>query len=355
VTTVLFVAPHLAYSGLARRLAMLAVHLPRDRFATHVIVLGGPSPFGRALRNAGIAVTELGWRRPLDVRPLAALRRVAGELRPDVVHAWGRAGMQAALAAGLALPRQLVVSSVLPPVGEPGWLGRRLVKSIGAVIAFGRAEADRYRRLGVSPARLTEAPLAHDPAWPATASAPTTSDNARSILCVGPIVGHKGFRDAVWAFDILLMLYDDLRLVIAGDGPDRARVEAFTRVTGTYRCVRCVGPVDDLTPYRLGATVAWAPGRAGGVQGALEAMSAGLPVVAARAACLAEVVIPGETGFVTAPGDKVDIARQTRRLLEDEALRHAFGEAGRRRATEMFPPGPMASACADAYARRAAR
>jgi glycosyltransferase involved in cell wall biosynthesis len=358
VTTVLCVIPSLDFCGLARRLTLVAAHLPRERFQLRVVALGGPSPGGKALRNAGIAVDELGWQRPFDARPLLALRRIATDVRPDFVHAWGARALWAALAAGLAGPRRLVASGVLAPIQEPGRPGRWLLRMVGCVVAFGRVEAERYRRLGVPAEHLVEAPIGHDPAWPpATPEGPSSPQIAygRVLLGVGPLIGHKGFRDAVWSFDILNMLYDDVRLVIAGDGPDRSRIENFVRVTGTHRRVHCVGPVDELTPLRHRALVAWVLGRAGGVQAALESMSAGLPVVASRTPRLAEVVVHGETGFLTAPGDNADVARQTRRLLEDEAVRRAFGEAGRRRVAERFPPGPMANACAEAYLRYGAR
>jgi glycosyltransferase involved in cell wall biosynthesis len=83
--------------------------------------------------------------------------------------------------------------------------------------------------------------------------------------------------------------------------------------------------------------VVWVPGRHGGVNAALEAMVAGKPVVASRLPGLAEVVVEGETGFLDEPGDKAELARQTRLLLDDPERRRQFGEAGRRRAAEAFP------------------
>jgi glycosyltransferase involved in cell wall biosynthesis len=352
VTTVLFVIPSLAYSGLARRLTLLAAHLPRERFQVHVAVLGGPAPWGEALRCRGVSVYTLDWHRPLDARPLFALRHLAADLRPDVVHARGAAGMRAALLAGIVSPRRLVVSDVLAPVGQPGWLGRKLLQQVGRVIAFGRAEAERYRHNGVAADRLTEAPLATDPGWPPappTPADPPPDDGGRVLLGVGPLEGHKGFRDAVWTFDILHFLYDDLRLVIAGEGSDRARIERFARVTGPARRIRCTGSLADLTPLRQRAQLAWVPGRAGGVQATLEAMSAGLAVVASRTPRLTEVVAHGETGFLSTPGDKADFARHTRQLLEDADRRRALGEAGRQRAAALFAPAAMADACARAY------
>jgi glycosyltransferase involved in cell wall biosynthesis len=175
------------------------------------------------------------------------------------------------------------------------------------------------------------------------------ADAGRVLLGVGPLIGHKGFRDAVWTFDILHFLYDDLQLVLAGEGPDRPRVEEFARITRTNRRIRFTGPLTDLAALRRRAVLAWVPGRAGGVQAALEAMAAGLPVVASRTPRLAEVVAHGETGLLAGPGDKADFARQTRSLLEDAARCRALGEAGQRRVAERFAPGPMAEACVRAY------
>ena len=354
MTSVLYITPSLGYSGLSRRLSLLAVHLARERFQPQVIVLGGPSPGGEALRKAGIAVHDLGWQRPIDVRPLAELRRLVTDARPDVIHTWGSAGLCAALVSGVARPRQLVVSGALPLVGEPGWIAAGLLRSVGRIVAFGGAETERYRRAGVSAERLVQAPLAHDAAWPPTEPAPDNvrpPDDGRLLLGIGPLHGYKGFRDAVWAFDILHMLYGDLRLVIAGDGPDRPRVEAFIRVTGTYPRARCLGTVAELAPFRQRALLAWVPGRAGGVQAALEAMAAGLPVVASRIPALAEVVDHGETGFLTTPCDKAELARHTRRLLDDDALRQKIGAAAQRRVAEKFAPNPMADICATMYER----
>jgi glycosyltransferase involved in cell wall biosynthesis len=354
VTSVLFVTPSLAYSGLARRLSLLAVHLPRDRFQARVVVLGGPSPWGEALRAASVPVDELNWRRAIDARPLAALQRLAADWRPGLVHAWGTAGPRAALLAGVVSPRRLLVSGVLPPVGAIGLPIRVLLGTAGHVLAFGRAEAERYRRLSVPAKRLIEAPLATDPNWPpapVSTGEQTLPNGSRMLFGVGPLEGHKGFRDAVWALDILHFLYDDISLVLAGAGSERRRIEEFARVTGGDHRVRCTGQLPDLARLRRRAMLAWIPGRGGGVQAALESMSAGLPIVASRTAGLAEVVSHDETGLLAPPGDKADFARQTRRLLDDDTLRRSFGEACRRRAAERFAPGPMADACARAYDR----
>jgi glycosyltransferase involved in cell wall biosynthesis len=83
---------------------------------------------------------------------------------------------------------------------------------------------------------------------------------------------------------------------------------------------------------------------------AVEAMQAGRPVIASAAGGLADIVVDGETGLLTPPGDPAALAAALRRLLADEALREAMGEAGRRRAGA-FTPAAIVPRFERAYAR----
>jgi glycosyltransferase involved in cell wall biosynthesis len=153
----------------------------------------------------------------------------------------------------------------------------------------------------------------------------------------------------VWAFDILHYLFKDLRLVFAGDGSDRPRVEDFARILGAWRDVHFAGRCSDLTPLLQSALAVWVLGRQGGVGAALEAMAAGRPVVASRIPELAEVVVDGTTGFLVPPGDKAALTRQTRLFLDDSDLARRFGEAGQRRAAESFSLARLVEQCTPLY------
>jgi glycosyltransferase involved in cell wall biosynthesis len=75
---------------------------------------------------------------------------------------------------------------------------------------------------------------------------------------------------------------------------------------------------------------------------ALEAMAMGTPVVAARSGGLAEVLVDGETGYLTPPGDSNSLAAALRRVLEDDDLRSRMSSAARLRA-ERFREDPVIS------------
>ena len=350
--TILFVISSLEYSGAARQLCLLAAGLPRDSFRVRVAVLGTETPWVASLRGEGVEVEVLGWRRPFDVLPFVALRRLVRSMRPDVLHVWGATALRAVVLTGSRPAKRLLVSAALSFAHRLDRLDRWLLAHAGGVIAFGAAEAERYRRLGVADSRLTVVspamPIPTDAVEPA--ELPGVAANERVLLGLGPIEQHKGFREAVWAFDLLRHLYDDVQLVLAGAGSDRPRVEQFARQIGMREHVHFLGPVADTTHLLQRAEMVWVPSlRGGGVRAALEAMAAGRPVIASRLADLAEIVVDGETGFLVETNNKAALARQTRLLLDDPQRRQRMGESGRQRVRGHFSVAGLVETCARRY------
>jgi len=351
--TILFVIPSLKYSGAAKQLCLLAANLPRDAFRVCVAVLGTETPWVVSLRGAGVEVEVLNWRRPFDVLPFTALRRLVRAMRPDVLHVWGMTALRAVVLTGSRPAKHLAVSALPSFVQRMNPLDRWLLSRVGGVIAFSAAEAERYRRLDVADSRITVvSPAMSIPTGTVKpADLPGISANDRVVLGLGPIEQYKGFREAVWAFDILRHLFDDVKLVLAGSGSDRPRVEQFARQIGVRQHVHFLGPCADVAPLLHRAEVVWVPSlRGGGVCAVLEAMAASRPVVASRLPDLAEIVVADETGFLVEPNNKADLARQTRFLLDDPLRRRRMGEAGRQRVAEHFTVAGLVEACARRYA-----
>ena len=355
--TILFVIPSLDYGGAARQLTLIAEGLPRDRFRRRVCVLGRTAPWAEELRAAGVEVDILEWKRPLEPAPFFDMRRLLSELRPDVVHLWGRTALRfVAVLGGVRGAGRLFVSAAAPPGRAVNWFDGWLLRRADRVLAFSEAEADRCRRVGV---RGECVAVVAPGVRPAAATAPALAVEipaGRLLFGTGPIEAHKGFRDAVWALDVLHYLYEDLRLVLAGDGADRPRVEEFARAIETENRLVLLGCHRDLAPWLHSAELVWIPSRTrGGVCAALEAMAAGRPMVATRLPELMEVVADGVVGCLVPPGDKTELARQTRFLLNDPDRRRAYGEAGRRRAVEHFSVEKLVQRCAALYEGGAAK
>src|SRR5207249_3594031 len=174
----------------------------------------------------------LGRRRRFAFAAGWQLRGLVNELKVDVVHAWRRPASRAAA----TLPRRatgppLIVSQPLRG-GRPLPLDRWMVRRADRVVAADAAEADAIRTAGVSFDRVATIPLAVSPTLPPPASLPADISDARVILCIGPIRPGHGFRDAIWAFDVLRYVYADLHLLIVGDGAAIPGLQRFARAVG---------------------------------------------------------------------------------------------------------------------------
>jgi glycosyltransferase involved in cell wall biosynthesis len=244
-----------------------------------------------------------------------------------------------------------VVSAVLPHGRRVAWLDQYLLRYEVDIVAFGEGEHHLYKAMGLKGDRLHRVrPAVVAASSPPTAASLPIPPGDVAILLLGPLTPEKGCRGAIWALDILRKVHTDLHLIIVGSGPDRARAEKFAAAIHSQSRMHFLGEVLDVRPYLEAADIFWAATLADcGRCGTLEAMAAGLPVVAARWPGLEEIVVAEETGLLVPPGDRASLARQTRRLVEDADLRGRLGEAGHRRAQELSI-GALVEACGRIYA-----
>jgi Glycosyltransferase len=136
-----------------------------------------------------------------------------------------------------------------------------------------------------------------------------------------------------------------LRAVIAGDGAERPRMEALARDLGlvapALTFLGTVEAVDDL--LRSVDLLVLSSDEEGFPNVVLEAMAAGLPVVATRAGDAARAVQEGRTGFVVPVGDVPALAARMAELARSPELRRRLGGAGFERARDVYGTGPLAS------------
>lgn len=325
---VMHVVASLAPGGSARQVRLLSPQMFRDGVRVEVCCLGAAGAWADDVRRAGIAVHVLNWTRAFDPGALLRLRGLLRDVRPDLVHAWRGPALRAvALAARDLLPR-VVVSGALPMRGAPAWWERWLLRRVGCLAAAGPGEHVRCEQAGLPAKRLAVIPPAV--AWDGQGVAPLTPPNARPIACVGALRPQNGFRDAIWATDILSNVFPGVRLYLAGAGPQRPALEDFARGIRCDERTHFLGAIGDVTGLLHSAEVCWVPSRSDtGRQAALDAMALGKPVIAADVPCLRELIRDGETGLLFPPGDVVTLARHTRSLLLDTDLRARLGEAAR--------------------------
>lgn len=328
--------PALRARGVDARLLSLDAGLDADRFH-------------RALEERDVPYERI--RCGFDVSPRLAsdLARGVRRIAPDVVHThMVHADVYGSLAAHLA--RRPFVSTrhnddryLLGPFRH---VDRAFMHGVARIVAISDAVKRFHIEAGLPADKLVtihygldEPPRSPSEVTPAELSIP---DNAPLLLAVGRLIEQKDHATLLRAFARIRETNPDAHLGILGWGrlePDLHRLSAELGLTGSVHIPGRVEPRDWLA--RADVFVHTSRWEGFGIV-LLEAMLAGLPVVATRVSAVPEIVLDGETGLLTEPGDAAGIAAAVRALFDAPDRRRAFGEAGRARATQEFSVSRMA-------------
>ncbi|MDQ3013594.1 MAG: N-acetyl-alpha-D-glucosaminyl L-malate synthase BshA [Acidobacteriota bacterium] len=128
-----------------------------------------------------------------------------------------------------------------------------------------------------------------------------------------------------------------VRLVLCGDGPERAGAEKLAQEYGLADDVLFAGQVPNIADYLSVADLLLVPSETESFGlAALEAMACEVPVIATNTGGLPEVVLDGENGYLVALGDTQTIAERAVEILSDEKKQHEMGRRGRAWAVEQF-------------------
>ena len=243
---------------------------------------------------------------------LAGFVRAARRADADVLHAhWLPSGWVAART-GKPYVVQVWGTDVELARRAPE-LTRGILRRAQLVIAASTALADGARELGA--ARVEVIPSGVDlPAEVGEEAEPP------EVLYAGRLSPEKGVLELVEAAA-------GLNLVVAGDGPLRARVPQARGFVPPHELQRL---------YARAAVVACPSRREGFGVACLEAMAHGRPVVASAVGGLKDLVVDGETGLLVPPGDPAALRAALKLVLGDPKLRSEFGAAGRERARQRF-------------------
>jgi len=165
------------------------------------------------------------------------------------------------------------------------------------------------------------------------------------LAFVGRVADEKGITDFVVAVARLAQRLPDVRALIVGDGPDRAAAEQLALDLGIADHTYFVGWVEParVPSYLAAADVFVAPSRRGAdgwIEGQglsiIEAMMAGVPVVATACGGIVETIDDGDTGLLVPERAPELIAAAVDRLVEDDLLRTSIVEKAQRSARDRF-------------------
>lgn len=349
---ILHIIPSLDRAGAEKQLALLAAGLSQQEFDVHVCALTRGGPIGEDLQSAGIPYTVIGKRWKVDPLAYSRLRKHVASLRPDLVQTWifaaGAYGRSAARSVGV---RRIVHSErcVDRWKSPRQWaIDRHLARSTDRIIANSCGVGDYCASHGLPVEKLSVIPNAVEPARPSNVSRETLLDelaiphDARLIGVVGRLWPQKRVRDLIWAYELVVVLHKTTRLLVVGDGPERCHLERFARRTSNFDRVRFLGERNDVWRIMPHLDVLWnGSGYEGMPNAVMEAMAAGIPVVATDIPGNRDLVLPGETGYLAPVSGRAEFTRISDRILSDATHAHSLGAAAKRRIEEEFTTARM--------------
>jgi glycosyltransferase involved in cell wall biosynthesis len=138
------------------------------------------------------------------------------------------------------------------------------------------------------------------------------------IAVAAPLVRSKALDETIWCFELVRVLYPEARLLIMGDGPDRARLERFASQVSESGFVRFLGFRDDLSDILQHVDVYWQLSASATTPWTLlEAMAAATPVVAADVAAHREILPADQSSWLTPLRGRAEVARATDHILQE--------------------------------------
>ncbi|MCC6166191.1 MAG: glycosyltransferase family 4 protein [Caldilineaceae bacterium] len=278
-----------------------------------------------------------------DVRCFAELRKTLRKIQPDIISTHStKAGFIGRIAGKtLGIPTLFTAHGWGFTEGRPPlqafafWVVERTTAAWAARIIT-VCESDRKAAVRVHVASRERLVTIHNAMPDVDATLRARPGNSPAQLVMVARLSH--WKDQPALLHALAGLQDlDWQLEFIGDGPLRGQLEALTQSLGLSARVTFLGSRRDV-PERLAAaqlfllTSKWE----GFPRSILEAMRAGLPVVASDVGGVQESVMDGVTGFVIPRGDAARLRECLCMLITSPELRVRMGAAGRARYEEMF-------------------
>src|SRR5262245_46535920 len=350
---IMYVVDHLKFGGVQTHLVQVLSRLDRRRFIPMVCALKGHGEVRATIERMDVPVLEGGLGRTLmgpgGLRVVVRLARLLRAYRVDIAHAYlFHPNVLAPVAGRLARVRATIASK--RSLDRYPSLGPRCAVKLGNALADRvMINADAIGRFvvaeeGCPPAKMVLIPngVREDALRPAGDSRAKRRElglpsDAPVVGAVSRLAWKKGVRHLVAATPHILEAAPNARVVIAGDGPLRAELEAEAETLGVRDHILFLGSRADTVELMAAFDVFVLPSVVEGMSNALlEAMAVGRPVVATDVGGNPEVAVHGETGLIVAPADPHQLAGAIQKLLDAPELAADMGAAGRRRVLEHY-------------------
>ncbi len=338
---ILYVITELDPGGAEKALFHLVTRLDREQFEPEVASLMGDGVVGEWLEREGVAVHKL--HASACSLPLAGVKlwRIMRRGQFDVVHTFlFHANVLGRLCARLArVPRVVSSVRVEEPRGSHRLLNRLMWRLADQFVCVSESTkqffCERCRVPGERVAAIANG-VDTDTFTPRSDSLGPIEEPVR-IVSVGRLDPQKGYDVLIDAARICAQRDIVFQITIAGEGPDRAALQRRIAASGLAETVTLMGRSDDVPALLRSADLFVSASRWEGMPNAvLEAMAAGLPVVATSVGGTPELVVQGETGLLVPADDAQALADALTDLAIERGKRASWGKAGRARVEQHF-------------------
>jgi len=345
-TRVLYVIWSLAMGGAERVVSLLAQHLDRSRYEPRVVCLNDPGVLAMQLEVAGVPVTALRKRGPVDLRAFWRLVTIIRRERIDLVHThlwggnvWGR------LAAWWTR-RPVIATEHSTDIWKPSWyflIDRWLARHTQRLVTVSKAVSSFYISRGI-PARLclTIPNGVETTRFPAPRRSPlydTLGWGAGTpvFVMIGRLVEVKHIEVFIEAMAAVVATRPAARGLIVGEGPLRSQLEHQIHARGLTGRLVLTGSRDDIPAILRGARAMVLTSRREGLPMALiEAMASGVPAISTAVGGIPEVIEDGCTGWLVPSGDRQALVQRLLALADDPRLAERVGAAAQAVARERW-------------------
>jgi glycosyltransferase involved in cell wall biosynthesis len=357
------------YYGAESMLVALARALPEHGCGSIVGVFrDSRSPHTEVADEAqrlGVPVEIVPCRGRWDWNAVKHIRRLIATHSVDVLHSHGYKADLYAWAA--AWPNRAMLTatshnwpSKLFSMRQYAALDRLVLRMFDQVVAASDPVAERLLRSGIKPRKLAticngvDVPRFQD-AVPSLRRELGLS-RGRLVGFVGRFVPDKGGALFFSAAQRVLLSHPDTTFVLVGDGPCRGEWEALAARLGLSSNVVFAGLRNDMPGVYASLDMLVLPSlNEATPMCLLEAMAAGVPVVATKVGSVPRLIIPDSTGVLLEPGDADAIGEAILRLLEDPDRARRLAEAGRSHVVRRFSAVAMAGTYVELYQEALAR
>ncbi|PYU24131.1 MAG: hypothetical protein DMG32_14615 [Acidobacteria bacterium] len=304
--------------------------------------------FTAACQQAGLDVHLIRERFLFDAAVIPAILRLIAAYDPDIVQTHSVKSHFLMRLSGMHLYRRWIAfhhgytrTSLKNRLYNR--LDRMSLPLATRVVTVCHPFASALEGIGVSPERIV---IRHNSV---RAFSPSTDDRVAQLrrtlgistgttvlLTVGRLSSEKGQCDLMQAMQLLRNR--KLRLIIVGDGPDRQKLKDAARTLTLADSITFAGHQKDVTPYYTLADLMVLPSHTEGSPNCLlEAMAAGLPIVATAVGGVPEIVSAKNAAVLVESGNPAALAGAIARLLDDESLRSQISTAARSTASAYSP------------------